>query len=386
MLKENHSFDNYFGLFPGVDGTTTGNVKVNGVASTIPLNSFQDRPPDYGHSFGHAKIAFDSGAMDRFNQGSPSTSSCTVTPYPCYQEAQQSDLPNYWALAQHFLLSDHTFSSLRGPSFPNHMYTVSGASGPDEDDSAIENPTNSNGNWGCDAPSSATVKLYKGTYIYPCFTYPTLADEMTKAGVSWRYYAPSQSDKGYKWTGLDAFKQDRYGSAWSNVVPWQQFATDAANNTLPQFSWITPPWVYSEHPSDTNPPTNSMCQGENWTVQQINAVENSPAWSSTVIILSWDDYGGYYDHVRPQNVDVQGYGFRVPLLVISPYAHADDHTTNPHVSTDSFEFSSVLRLAEQVYGLPSLGKRDVTAGDLMQTLDFSQVWNTPLILSTRTCP
>lgn len=388
IMKENHTFDNYFGLFPGVNGTTTGVVKVNGVDQTIPLNPFQDKPPDYGHSWGHAKIAYDHGLLDRFNQSSPQTSSCSAPPYPCYQEAQQSDLPNYWALAQHFLLNDHTFSSTKGPSFPNHLYLVSAASGPDQEDSAIENPVNAGPKsiWGCDAPTASTVKLYNGTSVFPCFSYPTLADEMTSAGVSWKYYSAPLGDAGYKWNGLDGFKQDRNGPAWSNVLPWQQLATDAANNTLPQFSWVTPPGQYSEHPDDVNPPNVSMCQGENWTVQQVNAIENSPAWSSTVIVLSWDDYGGYYDHVKPPNVDVEGYGFRVPLLVISPYAHADDHPGNPHVSNDYLEFSSILRFAEQVFGLPSLGKRDTTAGDLMQTLDFSQTWNTPLILSTRTCP
>ena len=120
-------------------------------------------------------------------------------------------------------------------------------------------------------------------------------------------------------------------------------------------------------------------------LQQINAVENSPSWSSTVIIITWDDYGGFYDHVAPSKVDALGYGFRVPLLVISPYAHAGDNS-NPHISHDSFEFSSVLKLAEEIYHLPSLHQRDASAGDLMQTLDFSRTWNKPLFLSQRKCP
>jgi phospholipase C len=129
-----------------------------------------------------------------------------------------------------------------------------------------------------------------------------------------------------------------------------------------------------------------MCVGENWTVQQMNAIMQSPAWPSTVIVLTWDDYGGYYDHVPPTSVDQLGYGFRVPLLVISPYALATDNPSNPHVGHVHLDFASVLKLAEEVFNLPSLNQRDLAAGDLLPQLDFSQVHNAPLILSQRTCP
>ena len=120
-------------------------------------------------------------------------------------------------------------------------------------------------------------------------------------------------------------------------------------------------------------------------MQLINAVENSPAWASTAIVLTWDDWGGFYDHVIPPSQDALGYGFRVPLLVISPYAYAGDNSSNTHISHDQFEFASVLKLAEEVFHLPSLGQRDVTAGDLLKTLDFSSVHNPPLILNQRAC-
>jgi phospholipase C len=129
-----------------------------------------------------------------------------------------------------------------------------------------------------------------------------------------------------------------------------------------------------------------VCEGENWTVQQINAVMQSKAWSSTVIILTWDDYGGFYDHVAPPAVDQLGYGFRVPMLIISPYAFATDNPGNRHIGHTRLDFASVLKLAETVFNLPSLGKRDATAGDLMTQLDFSRVHNQPLVLPLRTCP
>lgn len=382
LVKENHTFDNYFGAFPGVNGATTGKVKVNGVVQTIPLGPFQDNPPyDYPHGWGNAQKSYDNGAMDIFNQGN-----CSTAPYPCYQVAQQSDLPNYWAYAQTYLLNDNAFSNLRGPSFPNHMYTVAGASGPDSSHSAITNPSSTaNGYWGCDAPTGTTVQLANGTTQYPCFTgVTTLADEMTQAGISWKYYAPQPGQGAYVWNSLDAFEQDRNGPAWTNDVPPGQFLTDIANNTLPQFSWLIAPGGLSEHPGAAG--GNSMCKGENWTVQQINAIMNSPYWQNTAIILTWDDYGGYYDHVAPTNVDSLGLGFRVPFLVISPYAYATDNASNPHVGHTRLGFGSVLKFAEQVFSLPTLGKADTTDGDLMTEFDFSQVHNNSLILQQRTCP
>lgn len=379
LVKENHTFDNYFGLFPGVNGTSSGQVKVNGVTQTIPLGPFQDNPPfDYPHGWGNAQKAYDNGAMDQFNQGP-----CSIAPYPCYQAAQQSDLPNYWSYAQNFLLNDNTWSDLRGPSFPNHMYTVAGASGPDASRSAINNPSNSTGKWGCDAPTGATVQLYNGTTQYPCFSgMTTLADVLNQNGVSWKYYAPQSGQGGYVWNSLDAFSQFKTNSSYD--VPSEQFLTDIANNNLPQFSWLIAPGGLSEHPGATG--GNSMCKGENWTVQQVNAIMNSPYWQNTAIIITWDDFGGYYDHVTPTNVDNLGYGFRVPLLVISPYAYATDNPSSPHIGHTQLGFGSVLKFAEQVFNLPSLGKADATDGDLMTEFDFSQVHNNLLVLQQRVCP
>ncbi|HYK84419.1 MAG TPA: alkaline phosphatase family protein [Ktedonobacteraceae bacterium] len=375
IIKENHTFDNYFGLFPGVDGTTTGVVDVKGKRQTITLNTLTDTPPNFCHAYKCAVKAIDGGLMDKFNQ----TNLCSTPPYACYSEAQQSLIPNYWAMAQNYVLDDRAFTSLEGPSYPNRLYTMAGASGPDLQHSAIENP-GSNGPWGCDAPTTTTVKLYNGTYTYPCFSFPTLADEMTTAGVSWKYYAPIQGESGYIWNAPDSFSQERFTSEWQNDVPWQQFATDATSGNLPAFSWLVPPGGYSDHP------TASICKGENWTTNAINAVMNGPDWASTVIVLTFDDWGGFYDHVAPPQVDGVGYGPRVPFMVISPYAYASDNASNPHVSHDQVEFSSVLKLAEEVFNLPSLGTRDTTAGDLLNLLDFSQVHNPALPMQLRTCP
>jgi len=374
MLKENHTFDNLFGLFPGVNGTTTGLAYINKKTVTIPMNIMSNNPKSYCHNFKCAATAVHGGAMNGFNLNA----FCSKPPYLCYSEAQQSLIPNYWSLAQNYVLDDNAFSSLLGPSYPNHLYTMAGAAGPDLQHSAINNPGGLP--WGCDAPTTTTVQLYNKTFVYPCFSFPTLADEMTAAGVSWKYYAPVQGESGYVWNTPDDFSQERFGPEWQNDVPWQQFTTDAAAGTLPSVSWLTPPGGYSDHP-----PAN-MCKGENWTVNAIDAVMNGPDWANTVIVLTWDDWGGFYDHVLPQQQDALGYGYRVPFMVISPYAYAADNPTNTHVSHDEVELSSVLKLAEEVFNLPSLNTRDSTAGDLLNLLDFSQVHNPALPLQQRTCP
>lgn len=390
ILKENRSFDMYFGAYGnGVNGATTGVVKVNGVDKTIPLSALVDSSPhDYSHDWGSAHADYDGGKMDAFNRGN-----CSKSPYPCYQQAQRSNIPNYWSYADHFVLSDNTWSELEGPSFPNHMYTVAAASGPDIDHSAINNPANAKVNnvsdWGCDSPSGATVQLHNGTKQYPCFSNTqTLADELTSAGTSWRYYAPQKGEPGYAWNALDPFKQDGPGTTiyQQHDVEWTNFASDAASGNLPAFSWLTPPLKYSEHPFDGGG-SDSVCSGENWTVKEINAVMQSPEWSSTVIIVTWDDFGGWYDHVPPTQVDALGYGFRTPMLIISPFAFATDNPGNPHVAHTKLEFASVLQLAEQVFGLAPLTQRDANAGNLMTELDTSMVHNPPLTLPLRTtCP
>ncbi len=149
IIKENRTFDSLFGLFPGADGTTTGQIKTATGVQTIPLNAAPDKPFDFCHEWSCAHTAADKGLMDNFNNGDKH---CNVTPYPCYIEANPNLIPNYWQLAQNFVLSDQTFSSVEGASFANHLFTVAGASGPDQPHSALTNPKQTSGastnNWG----------------------------------------------------------------------------------------------------------------------------------------------------------------------------------------------------------------------------------------------
>lgn len=379
IVKENHSFDSYFGAFPGANGTTTGKINVNGISQAIPLNPATDSSVDFSHTFYAAKTDYDNGSMDAFNIGEKGQG-CNTAPYPCYIVGSQSLIPNYWTLAQNFVLNDNTFSSLRGPSFPNHQYTIAGESGDTASNSAINNPINPVGtlkSWGCDAALGTTVQLLNGNKVFPCFNYQNLADNMTNANISWKYYTPLAGQSGYVWNAMDASQQDHNSP---NVVTWNNFDSDVTGGNLPQFSWLVGPEKYSEHPPA------STCIGENWTIDKINTIEKSSYWQNTVIIVTWDDYGGFYDHVAPTNLDPLGYGFRVPMLIISPYAYATDNPNNPHIGHIQLEFASVLKLAEEVFNIPSLGTRDVSAGDVMNELDFSQIHNQPLILQQRTCP
>lgn len=373
FIKENRTFDNYFGTYPGANGATTA---VDSEGETIPLQHEQDQVPDIDHSFEGARDAYDRGKMDDFDllsSADTSNKSRRANPYANNSLTQlyQSDIPNYWLYAQNFVLGDNMFSSLMGPSFPNHLYTIAAQSG-----GAIDLPPNNTVGWGCDVPNEQ-VKVMSGNgsihLQQACFNFQTLADELDVKGDSWRYYGPPAGGFGYHWSAFDAIKHIRYGKDWQYVVPTQQFMQDATRGTLPTVSWIVTPSDDSEHPPA------SVCQGENWTVQMLNALMRGPDWSSTAVFLTWDDFGGFYDHVPPRQIDSYGLGFRVPLLVISPYAKKGyiDHT--------QYEYSSMLRFAEDILGLATLTKRDRGANNMFNAFDFSQKPRAPLILRPRAC-
>ncbi len=369
LVKENRTFDNYFGTFPGADGATSGRISTGDV---IPLGQAPDRTPrDISHSFQSAVKAIDGGAMDQFdlipggNQNGD---------YLAYTQYTENDLPNYFVYARNFVLADAFFSSLTGPSFPNHLYTVGAQSG-----GAINNPANSQGRWGCDSPGNSTVQVMDDdgniTPEYPCFDFQTLADSLEAQGLSWKYYAPGQGKSGYIWSALDAIAHIRLTSLWNDhVVPTDQFVQDALNGQLPAVSWLVVASGKSEHPPA------SVCVGENWTVEQLNAVMQGPDWDSTVVFLTWDDFGGFYDHVPPPVVDNFGFGPRVPFLIISPWAKPG------YISHTTLEFSSVLKFVEERFDLDPLTARDAQANDLLDSFDLTQDPLPPLILSTRECP
>jgi phospholipase C len=365
IVKENRSFDNYFGTFPGAEGATSGAISTGEV---IPLRNVPTIPYDLGHSFDDCVTAIDGGAMDRFDL----ISSGGPPDLFGYTQLVEEDIPSYFAYARNFTLADHMFSSMTGPSFPNHLYTIAAQSA-----RAIANPEI--GPWGCDAPSTARVLLLleDGTRAetYPCFELKTLADSLEQAGISWRYYAPGLGQSGYIWSAFDAIGHIRRSSRWAeNVVPPTRFIPDALSGNLPAVSWIVIGSGLSEHPPD------SPCMGENWTVRQLNAVMHGPDWNSTAVFLTWDDFGGFYDHLPPPGVNTFGFGPRVPLIIISPFAKSG------YISQTVYEFSSLLKFVEQRFGLDPLTDRDALANDMLDSFDFSQDPLPPLIRSERVCP
>ena len=372
IIKENRSFNSYFGTFPGVTGATSGKVS-NG--STVNLGHLPDRVRDMGHNWNDALEAINGGLMNQFDLVAYGN---VNGDYKSMGQYFQSDIPNYWTYAQTFTLSDMTFSALHGDSFPNHLYTIAA-------DSAhiTANPTNPGHpkypDWGCDADEGTTVQTTSPTgdkgSIFPCIDNLTEGDLLEAAGISWKSYAGSYNQDGYDWNTYNAINHIRNSPLWAQrVFDWSTFKTDAQNNNLPAVSWLTPNVYYSEHPSA------SVCNGENWTVDQINSIMNSPAWNSTAIFLTWDDFGGFYDSVAPPQPDYYGFGPRVPMIVISPFSRAGK------VIHTQYEFASVLRFIERRFNLGQLTERDTDANNMTDAFDFTQKPLPPLVLSQRTCP
>ncbi|HEY8686359.1 MAG TPA: alkaline phosphatase family protein [Chloroflexota bacterium] len=371
LVKENRSFDNYFGTFPGADGSRTAQTSDG---QTVPLLHTPDHTLiDINHAGDAAKVAVNGGKMNGFDklQGAIQDGQDIAL-----SQLYQSDIPNYWRYAQTFTLDDHFFSTINGPSFPNHLVTVAGTSN-NTDDNPILNTYHS---WGCDAGPYTKVDAVNPQtgqhyYMKPCFDINTLPDELQKAGISWKYYAPGQFQSGYIWSALNSIKHIRDSSLWQTNVPdTSQFLKDVKDGTLPQVSWLVMNEGVSEHPP------HSSCAGENWTVTQLNALMKSPLWSSTAVFLTWDDFGGFYDHVAPPVHDFISYGPRVPTLVISPYAraHTVDHT--------AYDFGSIVRYVEDKFNLPRMGEYDRAATSIAGSLNLTQQPIPPLTLDTRTCP
>jgi phospholipase C len=225
-----------------------------------------------------------------------------------------------------------------------------------------------------DASPDAIAKLRRmfWTERHPCVNIRTLADELQDRGLPWKEYRGEN-----QWVQpFRMIRHVRYDPAkWRNVVGPARFLRDVRLGRLPALSWLTPPIQVSDHPP------NSICEGENWTVRMLNALMRSNEWKSTAVVLTWDDFGGFYDHVAPPHPDPYGLGARVPAIVISPWARRG-------VNHEEMSFDSMLRLAETVFDLPVLPAQRPTgagANDMLGAFDFEQRPLPPLILPPRDC-
>ncbi len=336
IFQENHSFDNYFGTYPGVDGATQGNALPIAPGSNVtvaPFHLSNISTSSLDHDSVTARSAYDNGKMDGFIYAEGSN---LTMGYYDYRE-----IPYYWDYASKFVLFDNYFSSMMGPSVPNLLYLFSGQSGGITDDSEA------NLNW------------------------TLIMNELDRHDVTWKFYCDGLSGCSYsgQWNPLPSGPTLQTNASWmKNTATNDQFLSDVANGTLASVVWVLAEETQSEHPPA------DITVGEHYVTNLINGIMESKYWDSTAIFLTWDDYGGWYDHVPPPQVDSFGLGFRVPCLIISPYAKEGfiDHTFSEH--------SSILKFIETVYTLPSLTDRDAAANSLLDAFDFSKPPRSPLIL------
>lgn len=342
IMQENRSFDNLFNGFPGADTVQTGLLH----GTRVPL---QPRPLgdhlDLDHSHHAWWRDWDNGKLDGFNSNA-------------YSYVPETDVDTYWRMASEYTIGDRMFQSNTGPSFVAHQYMIAGQSG-----NADENP--SGGIWGCDAAANSRVALIgpNGTDlpgVYPCFDYPTMADLLDANNISWRYYAPGSTNGFFIVSAFQAIRHIRFGSDWVGKVisPETEVLKDIQNGDLAQVTWIVPSWRHSDHPGSGD-------EGPDWVGSIVNAIGQSKFWNSTAIFISWDDWGGWYDHVNPPQLDQMGLGFRVPVIIVSPYAR------HHYVSHQTHEASGFLTYIEHNFGLPSLGVRDSLAAGFTDCFDYT---------------
>ncbi len=359
VIQENRSFDNLFQGYPGADTRSYGYASNGSKIQLQPISLATKW--DLEHSFDGFLTSCNGtgtypGTNCKMNGFDRETNTCyTACPiqYPPYAYVPQSESKPYFAMAQQYVLGDRMFASnLDESSFIAHQYLIAAQAS-----SAVNYP-NSN-DWGCYGPPGDIIHLLSqqrmveyDKKISACFDNETLGDELDTAGISWRYYTGAISGgSGHLWSAYSAIKHIYEGPDWSKdvIAPQSQFLTDVASGTLASVTWITPTCPNSDHAS-----CNSNT-GPDWVASVVNSIGQSKFWDSTAIFITWDDPGGWYDHVAPKMLDYDGLGFRVPLLIISPYAK-QAYVTHVH-----YELGSILHFVENLFGLKTLSASDARA-------------------------
>ncbi|MGC1381643.1 MAG: alkaline phosphatase family protein [Candidatus Baltobacteraceae bacterium] len=384
LVQENRSFDNLFMGFPGADTVTSGpcapapwckgGQKVPLKQITLESTGNPNFGKDIDHSHRAFEVEYNNGKMDGFDkirfgaggQGTPAKL------YP-YAFIERSETKPYWDLASSYAIADKMFFTATASSFIAHQQIIAGTTQLNANESLTDQPDNTP--WGCDAPPGTVSAIIKTNGQvdefggpFPCFTqYGTMADLLDAASVSWKYYVSAFSGKdadfsGAVWNGFDAIKKVRYGADWKTHIsePNTNVLSDVRGGKLPAVSWVIPTLFDSDHPA-------SGCNhGPQWVSSVIDAVGKSKYWNSTAIVLLWDDWGGFYDNAKPPQIDYTSLGFRVPMVVISPFV-------KPHfVSHTQYDFGSILKFLEENFGLGSLGTSDAGATSMDDMFDFNQ--------------
>lgn len=365
VVQENRSFDNLFATFPGAAGTTKG------LLNDGKYVKLKQRKLESGMVLANSWPAFvtdyDGGKMDGFNLVWVNEHRCTCA----YQYVNPKQIKPYWSMAEQYVLADHMFPTQASGSFTAHQDLIRGGTELNSYETLIDFP--SDGPWGCDAKPGVTTSLltsadkyeeYQGPF--PCFTYETMRDLLDAKSVSWKYYTPKITVHGGDlWNAFDAISQVRNGSEWTTNIssPETNIFNDISSNALPAVSWVIPDGQNSDHPAQQEWGIRKDT-GPSWVGQIVNAIGQSSYWNSSAVIVVWDDWGGFYDHIAPPQLDYTGLGFRVPMLVVSPYAKPG------YVSHTQYEFGSILKFVEETFGLGSLGTTDTRATSISDVFDF----------------
>jgi phospholipase C len=353
VVQENRTVDNLFNGFPGADTVRSGEYK----HTVIPLVPVPLEPSaGQSHSYRAFIADYDNGAMDGFFRQPPETA---------YAYVRQTDVANYWTLASRFTLADETFQMNMGPSFAAHVNLVAGQGG-----YPMAFAGNPHGNApGCFGSGDVIVVDMRDGFPAPerkgldCQDMPTIFDVLDQAGVSWKYYAPASGIGLTYWSAPDYIRHIALGPDHANLVnPETRVLDDIAHGTLPAVAYVAPQACTSDHPHGS---TRNPLAGPKWVAAITNAIGASAYWKNTLVLVTWDDWGGWYDHVPPPLLSADQLGFRVPLLIVSAYAKSPgsvDHRVRSQ--------ASILSAIEQVFRLGSLGQLDAKSDDLGSDFDF----------------
>jgi phospholipase C len=359
-----------FNGFPGADTVERGQNQNGQYLILQPISI--TAPYDLSHRHSAWRYDYDIGRMNGFsdeyiNCYAQRRTACPPRDVASYGYVPRGETQPYWTMAERYTFADEMFQTNQGPSFPAHQYLVSGTSTISYDSpyKASENATavHESKQGGCDSVKSASVETIdahgnRGPYVFPCFDRDSIMHLMNQNDVSWHYY---QERRGAgQWHGPDAIRNIRYSSSYANVLwPSSRVLTDIRRGDLASVTFVTPSAAASDHAGRTDG------SGPSWVASIVNEIGESSFWNTTAIVVVWDDWGGWYDHVKPSVYNSYELGFRVPMIVISPYAKAR------HVSHVHYEFGSILKFIEKTFNLPSLNTTDRRASNLADCFDFN---------------
>ncbi len=370
IIQENRTVDDLFNGFPGANTVKSG---LNSSGQIVPLKLIKLTAPYLlYHKHKSFVSEYDNGKLDGWNLDA---SHCEQ-PHQCPPKDRRAfgyvplkETKPYWTMAEQYAFADSMFQTNQGPSYPAHQYLISGTSTISDGSTlrAAENPYNtehfSGPYGGCDSPIGTLVSLIdqngkEGQRAYPCFNRVSLAHVLDNHRLTWRYYQDSPGPG--LWKAYDSIREIRFSHRYRNVItPSAQVLTDIGQGKLANVTWVTPSVEASDHSGTTNG------TGPSWVASVVNTIGESKFWNSTVIFVTWDDWGGWFDHVKPPQYNSYELSFRVPLIVISPYAKAG------YVSHVQHEFGSILKFIEQNFALPSMHTTDVRADNLSDCFNSS---------------